>query len=84
MSKVPIIATNVGGLKDKVENGINGYLVDKENKIDNFVNVINYIYENPDLIKEMKKNINPKKFLNKSNGFGDLLLNYYLENLKNF
>lgn len=49
---MPIIATNVGGIPEIVENGINGYLINPGNK-EAIENAINKFLFNPSLIKSM-------------------------------
>jgi len=81
ISNIPIIATKVGGLIDQIEEGENGYLIEGENKIEKFIEKINYLKNNPDEIKKMKKNITPATYLDKENVFGKIVKNYYLEQL---
>jgi glycosyltransferase involved in cell wall biosynthesis len=83
MSNIPILATKVGGLIDRIEEGKNGYLIDKENKIEQFIKKIIFLKNNPDKIKQLKKNINPSDYFNRENVFGKIIKNYYLyENKK--
>jgi glycosyltransferase involved in cell wall biosynthesis len=82
ISNIPIIATKVGGLIDQIEDGKNGYLIDEENKIEKFIEKINYLYNNPEEIKQMKQNIIPAKYFNRENVFGKIVKNYYLEQIK--
>jgi len=81
ISNIPIIATKVGGLIDQIEDGKNGYLIEEENKIEKFIEKINYLKNNPDEIKKMKKNIDPVEYLNREKVFGKIVKNYYLEQL---
>ena len=46
LSNVPVIATKIGGLKDIIEDGINGFLISNDNKILEFINKIQYLKEN--------------------------------------
>jgi len=48
-----VIASNVDGLKEIIENGINGFLFKKENEKD-LANKINYIIENFDKLENIK------------------------------
>lgn len=82
ISKVPTLATKVGGLKEVITEGKNGYLIEEENKIEKFIEKINYLKNNPDEIKKMKKNITPAKYLDREKVFGKIVKNYYLEQYK--
>jgi len=83
ISNVPIIATKVGGLIDQIEDGKNGFLIEEENKIEKFIEKINYLNKNPEEIKRMKKNITPAKYFDRENVFGKIINNYYLEQVRN-
>jgi glycosyltransferase involved in cell wall biosynthesis len=83
ISKVPTLATKVGGLKDVITDGENGYLIEEENKIEKFIEKINYLNNNPEEIKQMKRNITPTKYLDRENVFGKIVKNYYLEQFRN-
>lgn len=50
----PIIANNVGGVKDTFENGISGYLIDGTS-IGDYVNKINLLANNPELRNTMSQ-----------------------------
>lgn len=52
----PVIATNVGGLKEYVEDGITGLLI-KPKDIDQLKDSMERLINNPDLINNMSKNI---------------------------
>jgi len=82
ISNIPIIATKVGGLIDRIEEGKNGYLIDEENKIEKFIEKINYLNNNPEEIKKMKENITPAKYFDRENVFGKIVKNYYLEQIR--
>ena len=53
--KTPVVASNTGGLKYVVENGENGFLVDK-NSVNEFADKIYLLLTNPRLRKEFGKN----------------------------
>ena len=62
---MPIISTNVGGVNEQLQNGVNGYLVE-EGDIQTLANKILIFYKNPDKIELMGKkshDIFKKKFL---------------------
>jgi len=48
-----VIASNVDGLKEIIENGINGFLFEKENEKD-LANKINYVIENFDKLENIR------------------------------
>jgi glycosyltransferase involved in cell wall biosynthesis len=50
----PIIAYNIRGIRDLVDNGVNGFLV-KYGDINTFAEKILYLIKNPDIAKEMGK-----------------------------
>ena len=52
---VPAVVTNLGGLPEQVQNGITGIVIDP-NDINQLANSINKLLDNPDLLKEMKRN----------------------------
>lgn len=52
---LPIVATNVGGIPELVEDGVNGFLVDKKNSHELSKAIIKLI-ENVDLRKKMSEN----------------------------
>ena len=49
---MPVISTNVGGIKEQVIDGDNGYLVNV-NDIEDLLLKIKIFYENPELVKTM-------------------------------
>ena len=53
--ELPIIATDVGGVSEQVENGYNGFVVKPRNS-NALVNSITYLLENDDLRKDMGRN----------------------------
>ncbi|MGC9780312.1 MAG: glycosyltransferase family 4 protein [Candidatus Heimdallarchaeota archaeon] len=55
-AELPIIASDVGGIKDAVINGETGFLI-KEKSVDDIVKKIKYIYENKDVLKILEQNI---------------------------
>lgn len=83
ISEVPTLATKVGGLKDVITDGKNGYLIEVENKIEKFIEKINYLNNDPEVIKQMKKNITPENYLYRENVFGKIINKYYLEQVRN-
>ena len=52
---VPLIATRVGGAKDYVKNGVNGFLIDK-NDVKSIVEKIKQLQNNPELLLQMSRN----------------------------
>ena len=54
-SELPIIATNVGGNPEVVEDGFNGYLVDSENS-DSLKNALTDLFNDPNKMMIMGKN----------------------------
>ena len=50
----PIVASNVGGVSELVQDGVNGYAV--ENKAEVFADKIKYILENPEVEEKMSEN----------------------------
>lgn len=65
---IPVIATNIDGTNEEIEDGINGYLIKKKD-IKNFQYAINKLYTNKCLLNELKKNsllIYKSKFNNES------------------
>ncbi|MFV0343523.1 MAG: glycosyltransferase [Anaerocolumna sp.] len=53
--RLPVLATNVGGINDQIINGVNGWLA--ENDEESIYNTIKHILENPNEIEQAKKNI---------------------------
>lgn len=53
--EIPIVATDVGGISEQVEDGYNGFVVEPKNS-KQLVDKINYLLENYDLRKNMGKN----------------------------
>lgn len=53
---VPIIATNVGALPDAVSDGVTGMIVPPCNVL-SLANSIVHLYQNPEILKEMRRNI---------------------------
>ncbi len=52
MHKLPLVATNVGGIPEIIDDGENGFLV-QLNDIDGFVNALNKLINDTDLRKKM-------------------------------
>lgn len=52
---IPVLATNVGGIKDQINNGENGWLT--ENNEEDIYNAIKYLLENQIEILRVKQNI---------------------------
>ena len=69
----PVIASNLGGLNDLIENGTNGLLFEAGN-VDNLAKKIESLFHNDQLIQEMGKNSrsfledihNPEKYYNRT------------------
>jgi len=55
-TRTPVIASDIGGLPEIIENGKNGYLFEAGNS-EELRNKIRMIIENPEIIKNLKKNI---------------------------
>ena len=51
---LPCIATNVSGVEEYIENGVNGLIVDKENVIE-LNSAIEYIFKNPEISQSIGK-----------------------------
>lgn len=60
--KIPVISTNVGGIPEIIEEGINGLLAPKHNA-EILSEKIIYLFENPDLIEKFT-NISHEKLIN--------------------
>jgi len=73
--KIPVIATNVGGVSEIVENEITGILIPPENP-EKMINAINNLLENDLLIEQLTKNA--FEFITK-NFTWDVLLAKYIE-----
>lgn len=74
----PVIATNVGGLKEMITHKKTGLLIEPNNTQELYLN-IKYLFENPEILEEMEKNIiemNKNGFLSWSNIAKDLVLTY--------
>lgn len=75
LSKLPVIATKVGGMKYIVDDGVTGYLVTPKN-IEEITNKMEMLYQNPTLRNEMGKK-----------GFAKAMKEYteeiYVEKVKN-
>jgi glycosyltransferase involved in cell wall biosynthesis len=54
LKKKPIIGTSVGGIKDIIEDGYNGFLVPPK-KPEIIAGKLIYFYENPSIVEEMGK-----------------------------
>lgn len=65
---IPVIATNIDGTNEEIEDGVNGYLIKKKD-IESFQYAINKLYRNKCLLNKLKKNsllIYKSKFNNES------------------
>lgn len=71
---IPVIATNIDGTNEEIQDGYNGYLVEKKD-IENFKNKILKIYNDKNLYKQMKESaknryniyFDKKQYINKHN-----------------
>jgi len=77
--KIPVIATNVGGVSEIVENEITGILIPPENP-EKMIDAINNLLENDLLIDQITKNA--FEFISK-NFTWDVLLSKYIELYEN-
>ena len=54
MSNVPVLCSDIGGMKEKIVNGKNGWYFNVGNSKD-LVNKINYLLENKSVLRKMDK-----------------------------
>ena len=54
---VPLVATDVGCYDEHIVNGLNGYLIPKENRSKDWVRVLSNLAKNPKKVKEMGENL---------------------------
>jgi len=68
-----VITTPVGGIPELVDNGINGFLVQRDSK--DVADKIIYLYKNPELLKQisMRNLQDAKKF------YWDNIIDYYID-----
>ena len=71
--KIPVIATNVGGIPEIIENGKTGILIPSENEQE-MINAINNLIENDSIIETITKNA--FDFINKFYSWNELLPKY--------
>lgn len=64
-ANTPVVASNIGGIPELVNDGINGFLCNP-NDVEGLYKKINFIIENPHLIKDMEQNINPPKSIDQN------------------
>ncbi len=60
MAKIPVITSNIGGMAELVQDGVNGYLF-KVGDSENLRDKIKSMIDKPELIAELKKGIPPVK-----------------------
>lgn len=77
-AKTPIVASDIGGISELINHNVNGFLF-KPNDVNDLYEKINLIIKKPNLIEEIKQNINPPKSIKKnaeeiSNIYEDLLI----------
>ena len=59
-SKTPVIASNIGGIPELIQDGINGLLFEAGN-INNLYEKMKIIIDSPKLLSELRENINLPK-----------------------
>ena len=59
-TKTPVIATNLGGLKELIEPGVNGFLFEAGDK-EGLKGCLEKIIHSPNLLKKLRENIKPIK-----------------------
>lgn len=59
--RLPVVASNIGGIPDFVVNGVNGLLYDFDS-VDDLVSAIRYLSLNTNIVEEMRRNLAPYHF----------------------
>lgn len=59
-SNVPVITSDIGGMKEAIQNCFNGFLFECRNS-SSLKNVINFVVENPEILNDIKNNIKSSK-----------------------
>lgn len=73
-ARLPIVATNIGGLSMQVRNGWNGFLVDLTNDEQQLADRIRHLVENDEVRKEMGEN--SRKLVKKEFSWENIAENY--------
>lgn len=50
-----VISSNVGEVKNVIEHGQNGFVVERYNDVDNYVNIIRMLLENPETLEKIQR-----------------------------
>jgi glycosyltransferase involved in cell wall biosynthesis len=59
-SRLSIVCKGVGDFEDYIEDGVTGYLVDKDNPVDQSIAILRDLYNHPDKLKKMGDSIRKK------------------------
>jgi glycosyltransferase involved in cell wall biosynthesis len=59
-AKIPVIATNLGGMAEAIDHGVNGLLFERNN-VDELANQLKRLVEDPSLLRQLQSRIPPVK-----------------------